>query len=326
MLILQTDRLIIRGFLPEDTERIYQYSQEQCTKDELPDEVFESVEFTSTLLAQLNGNDENRTLPLVYAIALRESNIPIGHVSLSSIGDGKIEVGYAVAEGYQQHGYAKEVVRPFVEWALLNLDLDGIHGIVKAANHASVHVLEAAGFTFLREEQRDFWGQEHLMRLYVFQKTGMNARRTVSSQGGRVMISPAIHFPGNCHEAILFYEEVFRGTDRKIEFYRDAPTNPGFEVSKDMLDQVMHASMTLNGSPFNFSDTQDKTLSGDMICFNVFLESEDEVSRAFEKLADRGQVAVPLGPQFFSRMYASVTDRFGVKWQLICSCDEGGIK
>ncbi len=131
------------------------------------------------------------------------------------------------------------------------------------------------------------------------------------------MISPAIHFPGNCNEAIHFYEQVFGGTEKHIDYYRDAPDNPGFVVTSDMKNQVMHATMTICGTPVNFSDTQDETSAGNMICLNVFMPSPQAVCNAFNQLKDGGKIIVQLGPQFFSTMYGSIEDKYGIKWQLI---------
>lgn len=131
------------------------------------------------------------------------------------------------------------------------------------------------------------------------------------------MISPAIHLPGTCFEAIRFYEEAFAATDIQIDYYRNAPANSGMTITEDMKDLVMHASMTICGTPVNLSDSQESIIAGNMICLNVFFSASDEVCRAYEKLKEGGRVVVELGPQFFSPMYGSVEDKFGVKWQLI---------
>lgn len=131
------------------------------------------------------------------------------------------------------------------------------------------------------------------------------------------MISPALHFPGNCAEAMAFYQDVFHATDVHIDFFRDAPPNPGFPITEDMMGLVMHGGMTICGTPFNMSDTEENTVIGNMILFNVYLESADEICRAFNKLKAGGKVIVELGPQFFSPMYGSVEDKFGLRWQLI---------
>ena len=131
------------------------------------------------------------------------------------------------------------------------------------------------------------------------------------------MISPAIHFNGNCREAIEFYEQVFEATDKNIEFYRNAPSGSGFDVTEGTQNLVMHASMTICGSVVNFSDTQDETGDGGRICLNVFFQTPEEVCRVYGKLKEGGKVIVELGPQFFSTMYGSIEDRYGIRWQLI---------
>lgn len=131
------------------------------------------------------------------------------------------------------------------------------------------------------------------------------------------MISPAIHLPGNCKEAIEFYEIAFNASDKHIDYYRDAPTNSGFSFTDDTKDFVMHASINICGTTVNLSDTQDKIVAGNMICLNVFFQTEDEVCRAYDKLKEGGKIIVELGPQFFSSMYCSIQDKYGVKWQLI---------
>ncbi|MBN2501300.1 MAG: VOC family protein [Anaerolineales bacterium] len=131
------------------------------------------------------------------------------------------------------------------------------------------------------------------------------------------MIVPTLQFPGTCQEAITFYEDVFTITEKNISHYRDAPPNSGMTITEDMLDLVMHASITICGTKFNCSDAQRDAIPGNMILFNVFMKSEDEVHQAFEKLKINGEVVIDLGPQFFSKLYGSIIDRFGIKWQLI---------
>ena len=131
------------------------------------------------------------------------------------------------------------------------------------------------------------------------------------------MIAPAIHYPGNCAEAIALYQTVFPVADVHVDYYRDAPSDPGFPVTEENKDMVMHAELTICGSRVNMSDSGDAVVAGNMIVLNVFLDSPDAVSHAFHGLKKGGKVIVELGPQFFSPMYASVEDRFGVRWQLI---------
>jgi PhnB protein len=131
------------------------------------------------------------------------------------------------------------------------------------------------------------------------------------------MISPAIHLPGTCNEAIRFYEKVFNATELQIAYYHDAPLEEGYPVTEDTKNLVMHASLTICGTQVNMSDSMDPIIAGNMICLNVFFNTAEEVCHSYELLKEGGKVIVELGPQFFSPMYGAIEDRYGVKWQLI---------
>ena len=167
VIILETPRLMIRGFTQADIPLAFAYSQEQCTREQLPDEVFDSPEDAGEVIHALMENYDSRSLPLVYAVALRDTGKLIGHVSLSGIGEGKVEIGYAVATEYQGRGYASELIGPFAEWAKTALRIDKLYGIVKASNAASWKCLEKAGFILVREETRELFGGVYSTRVYI---------------------------------------------------------------------------------------------------------------------------------------------------------------
>ena len=47
------------------------------------------------------------------------------------------------------------------------------------------------------------------------------------------MISPAIHLPGTCAEAISLYQKAFDATVNSIAYYRDAPPDSGMASVED---------------------------------------------------------------------------------------------
>jgi ribosomal-protein-alanine N-acetyltransferase len=164
--LFETDRIIVRYLSPDDIKLLFKYSQEEITKKELPDEVFESIEKTKETVKYLISNYDSK-YPLVYGIILKTKNIIIGHISLSKIDKG-IEIGYAIATDYQNNGYATEIINPFIEWAKNKLNIIKIYGIVKKENIASWKILEKNGFKFEEEGiYKNYFNGKYYVKIYV---------------------------------------------------------------------------------------------------------------------------------------------------------------
>jgi len=135
------------------------------------------------------------------------------------------------------------------------------------------------------------------------------------------MVEPYLNLSGKSSEAIDFYERVFHGQAKQVMYFKDAPQNPDFPVPNEIKDYVLHAEMIICGTKFNFSDTQEDVVPGNMISLAVRLATADKVTSVFDQLKEGGEVLMELAPQFYSPMYGWVKDKYGVGWQLICEWD-----
>jgi predicted 3-demethylubiquinone-9 3-methyltransferase (glyoxalase superfamily) len=124
-------------------------------------------------------------------------------------------------------------------------------------------------------------------------------------------ITPFLTFAGQAEEAMNFYVSLF---DRSavLSIRRYGPNEGGAEGS------VMHATFSLAGQQFMCIDS---TVSHDWtftpaISLYVACRSEDEIDRLYGRLAEGGQVFMPLGAYPFSEKFVWLADRFGVSWQL----------
>ena len=165
MKVIETKRLIIREFIPADSELLYLYSLEESAKKELLDEVLESNEKAAEEI-KIFMEKYPHEYPLIYVIESKEAGCMIGHICLSKIPEG-IEIGYAIATDYQGNGYATEIVRPFVEWGKKHQKLDKIYAIVKVSNTKSLKIVEKSGFILESEGKRRCWGVLQTMRVYT---------------------------------------------------------------------------------------------------------------------------------------------------------------
>lgn len=136
------------------------------------------------------------------------------------------------------------------------------------------------------------------------------------------MIIPFINFAGKAGEAIAFYDTVFTIEHKQVAFFKDMPAHmkPNFPSEYD--NYVMHAEMTIHGTRVWIGDTAQGITSGDMVSLSVPLASVEEVRNVFDKLKAGGTVLMEPEQTFYSPLFGTLRDRFGVIWHLICQQEE----
>jgi predicted 3-demethylubiquinone-9 3-methyltransferase (glyoxalase superfamily) len=124
-------------------------------------------------------------------------------------------------------------------------------------------------------------------------------------------ITTFLMFEGQAEAAINFYLSLFQDA-KIISLNRYGANEAGPEGS------VQHAVFSLNGQEFMAIDSPAKhafTFTPSVSLF-VTCESEAELGELFGKLAEGGQVLMPLDNYGFSARFGWVNDKFGVSWQL----------
>jgi PhnB protein len=127
-----------------------------------------------------------------------------------------------------------------------------------------------------------------------------------------------INFNGNCREAVRFYAEAFGVPQQKIMAFGDMPPDPGFPLSEESKNLVMHTYLEIADSKVMFSDVPPgmPLTVGNNISLTVQLKDERELRRIWERLSEGGNVGMELGQTFWSKLYGFVTDKYGIGWQL----------
>lgn len=124
-------------------------------------------------------------------------------------------------------------------------------------------------------------------------------------------VTPSLMFEGNAEAAMRFYVGLFDdGVVESITRYGAGEDGPEGAIKQ--------AAFTLNGQRLLCMDSpipHTFTFTPSISLF-VTSRSEDEVAALFAKLADGGEVLMPLDAYPFSRKFGWVNDRFGVSWQV----------
>ena len=124
-------------------------------------------------------------------------------------------------------------------------------------------------------------------------------------------LNPYIQFDGSAREAMEFYRTVFGGELTVSTFGEFGMEGAGSEG-------VMHAQLeTPSGYTLMASDTPPgmEAQRGSMVSISLSGDEQD-LRQYFEKLADGGQVTMPLEKQVWGDEFGECTDRFGVAWMV----------
>jgi PhnB protein len=124
-------------------------------------------------------------------------------------------------------------------------------------------------------------------------------------------ISPYLTFNGNCAEAMNFYKEVFGG-ELMMQTFGQAP----MESSEECKDRIMHAQLTSGELILMASDSMPEhpITAGSNVTLSVQSKSKEEQEKYFNKLAESGQVTMPLADTFWGAYFGMLTDKFGMHW------------
>jgi len=127
------------------------------------------------------------------------------------------------------------------------------------------------------------------------------------------MFSHYLMFDGTCAEALETYAAAFGAEIVEKQTYGGIP-DPGFPVTEKMRDLVLHSRLKWDGTELMCADSSDRHHAGDNMYVAVASGDGAMVHRAWNILAEGGEIYMDLVSTFFSGTHGSLRDRFGVNW------------
>jgi RimJ/RimL family protein N-acetyltransferase len=152
MRILETKRLTLRYFRPDDAEFIVRLLNEPAFVEYIGDKGVRTVEEANEYLRNGPMDSYERFGYGLNMVELKESGEPIGMCGLvrrDNLDDA--DIGYAFLKQYWSKGYARESAEAVLQHARNALGVDRIVAIVTPENHSSIKLLEKIGLTFERK-------------------------------------------------------------------------------------------------------------------------------------------------------------------------------
>lgn len=124
-------------------------------------------------------------------------------------------------------------------------------------------------------------------------------------------VIPHLHIP-NCREAVEFYRRIFDGTIKNVQ-----PAD-GMEGFRGQGGKYLHAELHINErTVFYFADVFSGSVrEGSRVSIALELESEDEIKKRYNALAEDEEMKMELQNTFWNALYGMVKDKFGITWEL----------
>ncbi|KNX38622.1 VOC family protein [Luteipulveratus halotolerans] len=124
-------------------------------------------------------------------------------------------------------------------------------------------------------------------------------------------LNPFISFDGTAKKAMEFYQAVLGG-ELTSNTYGELSADHG-----DDADKIMYSMLeTPDGFTLMASDTPAGVdyKPGTNITISLSGDDDDNLRGWFEKLADGGQITVPLEKQLWGDEFGMLVDKFGIGW------------
>jgi PhnB protein len=135
---------------------------------------------------------------------------------------------------------------------------------------------------------------------------------------------PYLFFGRDCRQAFEFYEQVFGG-ELVLITMNDMPSEQ--PVPPEHGDLIMHAALKFDDGQLLMGSDDPTTdepgpITGMMVNYSV--PEIERATRAFDALAEGGDVRLQIGPTAWSPAFGMCVDRFGTPWMISAESSDSG--
>ncbi|MBC6309296.1 glyoxalase/bleomycin resistance/extradiol dioxygenase family protein [Listeria sp. FSL L7-1582] len=127
---------------------------------------------------------------------------------------------------------------------------------------------------------------------------------------------PYLQFNGNTREALDFYAKAFGATPKMVQTYSEMGDSRGDQA---LAKRIVHARLEKdNIELLYFSDSyvDEPLVIGNTHSIAFMFDDEAALKTTYDILKNGGQVSIELQEMPWGGVYAKVTDKLGIEWQL----------
>ena len=147
--IIETDRIILRKFIKDDYNAVFEFSSNWDVMKYTGDKMLESPEQAKKIITDVWFSDYKKYGYGRFAVIYKPENKLIGFAGLKYLPElDETDIGFRFLPEYWGKGIATEVSKEIINYGFTKLKLENIIGIAMANNIGSCKVLEKIGLKF----------------------------------------------------------------------------------------------------------------------------------------------------------------------------------
>lgn len=158
MMILETERLILRDWKESDAESLYKYAKDPLVGPMAGWPVHTSVEESKEIISDV------LSMPETYAVCFKEDGIAIGSIGLMigrnsnlQLPDTEAEIGYWLGAPFWGQGLITEAAKELIRYGFEELKLEKLWCSYFDGNESSKRVQEKCGFKYHHTDKDVHW-------------------------------------------------------------------------------------------------------------------------------------------------------------------------
>lgn len=154
-IILETERLVLRTFTPDDAKMFYDLCKDPKVVKYVGEKPLESEEQALQIMTEKILKEQYEQFGYGrWAIHIKKNGLFIGWCGLKNE-NGEIDLGYRLKKRFWNKGFATEAAQGVLQYGFETLNLDKIHAKAMQENVASVEVMKKIGMKFIDQRMFD---------------------------------------------------------------------------------------------------------------------------------------------------------------------------
>lgn len=149
MSFIETERLILRTWMPGDDERLLEILSDARIAHYLPMPAKPTIETIRTALER-QMEEQDREGFSIWPVVRKEDGRLIGRCGLHRLPEGYVEIAWMFEPAAWGHGYASEAARAAIDYARRALNVRDLYALIDPGNGRSIALANRLGMRFDR--------------------------------------------------------------------------------------------------------------------------------------------------------------------------------